>query len=513
MNYTFEQIINDIESGHEVRQNLSKIRASIKDKDAYDAFAVELKGKEHILLQCLASEDAKTRKNTALLLGDLADSITDTTLTDQIVEALFNGYESEEQLFVKSAYLTGLKNYDYHKYAAQIKSYLEQLNAYVPEESEKKHILEQTHALEDLLLSIGDQKRHEFTGFQVKSDLILTCNRKNVATVEEQIKEIPDIDPKYIKSFSAGILLRTDCIDQIQKIRTYQELLFRVPGMESLDCDVKKAAEQIIKSNLLAYLQERHSCDNADQPYVFRIEMKSKMDLATKSTFVKKLSAEIEQKSKRKLINNKSNYEIEIRLIETKNGTFNCLLKLYTLPDLRFDYRKESIAASIRPDNAALLVELAKEYMIPDARVLDPFCGVATLLIERQKVMKANTSYGIDIYSDAIEKAKVNTKLAGQIIHFINKDFFEFEHLYLFDEIFTDMPFETGHKSEDEIRDIYRKFFLKAKVHLTGNGRMILYTHHADLVKEYAKKANYKILDHIIILEKAHTDLFILQVE
>lgn len=38
----------------------------------------------------------------------------------------------------------------------------------------------------------------------------------------------------------------------------------------------------------------------------------------------------------------------------------------------------------------------------------------------------------VDIQEDAIVKARINTRAAGQIIHYINRDFFRFEHAYLF---------------------------------------------------------------------------------
>ena len=66
--------------------------------------------------------------------------------------------------------------------------------------------------------------------------------------------------------------------------------------------------------------------------------------------------------------------------------------------------------------------------MKEDAQVLDPFCGVGTMLIERHKAVRANTSYGIDILEEAVLKARENAEAAKQVIHFVNRDFFEFTH-------------------------------------------------------------------------------------
>ncbi|MEG0109119.1 MAG: methyltransferase, partial [Lachnospiraceae bacterium] len=143
--------------------------------------------------------------------------------------------------------------------------------------------------------------------------------------------------------------------------------------------------------------------------------------------------------------------------------------------------------------------------------VLDPFCGVGTMLIERQKVVKGNTSYGIDTFAEAIRKAKINTEAAGQIIHFVNKNCLEFTHEYSFDEIFTNMPFATGHKSQDEIYEIYEAFFPKAKEWLVPGGTIIMYTHNRDYALLLAQKHGYKIIEEFEIMDKEGTYLLIIK--
>lgn len=516
MNYTYRQLLDQIEKNQNARQSLSQIRALLKEDKSHQQFMESLKDREQLLFDCLHHEDAKTRKNVSLLLGDIAGDIslntTDILNATTYMERLFEAFEQEQQLFVRSAYLIALKNYDFRPYIDRLKEHLEKLSAMQPEESDRKHITDEIRAIEDMLMMAEGPKLHRFTGEHVKSNLILTTNRRHVDDVVEQIKEIDDINPDKIRTFSAGVMVQTDCIEELLQIRTYDEMLFQVPGMTVIPMDVKEAAAAIASSKLLAFLEDRHEAQTEDQPFIFRVELKSRMDLGSKSTFVKKFSYELERLTNRKLINHKTGYEFEIRLIETKQETFNCLVRLYTLKDQRFAYRKESTALSIRPVNAALLVALAKDYMVADANVLDPFCGVATMLIERQKVVKARSSYGIDISEEAIEKAKINTQAAGQIIHYIHRNCLEFTHEYLFDEIFTDLPFVTNHKTKDEIEEIYAGFFRWAKGVLTGNGRMILYTHDRDLIRHYAETEGYKILAHIPILEKAGTDLYILQV-
>ena len=39
--------------------------------------------------------------------------------------------------------------------------------------------------------------------------------------------------------------------------------------------------------------------------------------------------------------------------------------------------------------------------------------------------------------------------------HYINRDFFQFRHDYLFDEVITNMPFQMGHVTEAREAGLY----------------------------------------------------------
>ena len=309
-------------------------------------------------------------------------------------------------------------------------------------------------------------------------------------------------------SSKMGVRVKTNHLNRLLPIRTYNELLFQIPGMVSCKPDADVAASVIAGSNLMALLENTHE---GDFPFYFRIGMKSRMTLSERSKFAKKVASKLEELTAHKLRNSTSHYEFEIRMIEGKSGDYYLLVKLNTIVDRRFSYREEFIPTSIKPVNAALLVELAKDYMIPDAQILDPFCGVGTMLIERQKVVKGNTSYGIDHSPEAIEKAIYNTNLADQIVHYISKDCFTFTHDYPFDEIFTEMPYATGQKTEAEIREVYEKFFPFAKRVLGPEGTIIMYTRNREYVKQFTVKSNFRILKEIKITQRPESYLMILK--
>jgi tRNA G10 N-methylase Trm11 len=160
------------------------------------------------------------------------------------------------------------------------------------------------------------------------------------------------------------------------------------------------------------------------------------------------------------------------------------MMKFYTIPDDRFAYRTEVVSSSISTVNAALTAELARPYLKEGAQILDPFCGVGTMLIERHKAVKAGVMYGIDIFGDAIEKARENTERAGCRIFYINKDFFAFEHDYLFDEIITDMPQVTASRTKQEIRQLYRMFFERVGMYLKEEAILVLYATEPQFIAE-----------------------------
>lgn len=512
-----QKIWNQILENVDTRQNLSKLREIIKDNKNKEVCKKQAQENELILENLLESEDAKTRKNTALLIGDLQLS--------SLQMPLWKGYEKEETLFVRSSYLIAMQKLDMSAFLKPIKAKLQSLSEMEVEENNQKHIREEMQELNKLIISIEGIRKHKFTGWQKESEIILLANRRHLETVLMEIKQLPDISTFDAKLMNAGIRLRTAALEQLMGVRTWQEMLFLVNGMKTCEKDPVQAAETIASSQLIEFLEERHK---GEAPFYFRVEAKmqtasvgkpdnknkgekEKQALEEKLKFVKKFVATLEEKSNRKLINTTSDYEVELRLVENKDGRFNVMVKLYTMEDHRFDYRQEVVASSIRPVNAALLVQLAKEYMIEDARVLDPFCGVGTMLIERQKKVSADTSYGLDIFEEAIEKARRNTEAAEQLVHYVNRDCFTFTHEYLFDEIFTNMPFVQGRKTPLEIYEIYERFFETARKLVRTGGIIVLYTHDKTYVDKLSVKAGFNILKKCQINVKEDTWLYVMR--
>ena len=522
-----QKIWNQIVEKKDVRQSLSKLRELVKEQKNKEICQKIVCENSLVLESLLGAEDAKTRKNAALLIGDLEIS--------SMQPVLWKTYEKETTLFVRSSYLIAMQKMDMTAFLKPMKARVRELSEMEVEESNKKHVREELQELKKIILSVEGVKKHKFTGWQEMSEIILLANRRHLDTVLMEIKELPDIITSDAKLLNAGIRLKTAALDQLMEVRTWQEILFLVPGMKTCDKEPVKAAEAIASSKLVEFLEERH---RGEVPFYFRVEVKmqtapvaigkgssnyketvngenkseqEKRALEEKQKFLKKFVAVLEEKSNGKLINTTSDYEFEIRLVENKDGRFNVMIKLFTMEDKRFDYRKEVVASSIRPVNAALLVQLAKEYMMEDARVLDPFCGVGTMLVERQKKIKADTSYGLDIFGEAILKARRNTEVAGQLVHYVNRDCFTFTHEYLFDEIFTNMPFVQGRKNGLEVYEIYEKFFETARKLVRCGGVIVLYTHDRAYVDKLSYRTGFDVLKKYQINVKEDTWLYVLK--
>lgn len=489
---------NQVLQNQDVRQNLSKIRQELKTPGNREALLYAIAGEESSLIPLLQSEDAKTRKNAALLMGDLG--------CQEFLEPIYSAYENEEKQFVKSSYLSAIANFDYREFTDRLKTRLDILSGLEVTEENQKHHMEEVRELSALIIRMEGVKSHEFCGWEEPYDVVLLTNR-NCGEVTRN--ELLELEPNAkAKLFGAGVLAHVENLNWTDHIRTYQELLFSILQMETCPMEPEVLAEAIINSDLIPFLKRGHK---GEPTFYFRIELKSKRQLDAKSTFVKKVSSYLEKLSDRQLINTTSNYEIEIRLIENKDENCNLLVKLYTMKDERFVYRKEVMSTSIKPVNAALTVALAKEYMKEEAQVLDPFCGVGTMLIERHKAVKANTMYGIDKQSEAIEKAKVNTEAAHQIIHYINRDFFTFEHEYLFDEVITNMPFQIGRTTEEEVYEIYNEFFEGVSKYLKKEAVLILYSHDRDYVTQMGRNNGFAILEEYEISKREETYVMVLK--
>lgn len=483
-----------IKEKENVRENLIQLKAELKADHGREALLYYIGSDYNVLSELLEHEEPKVRKNTALILGELG--------IRETLPKLYAAYEKEEQMFVRGSYLSAIKNFDYTAYVESLEEKYRELSSAVLTDDNKKHVEEELRLLSQLVRKAKGTGKHVFTGYKEPSYLILLTNRNYIEATLGQLNAMK------AREFNAGVMVECDDLGKVLPVRTYTELLFMLKDVKTIDKDIASGARALAESSLLDFLKKRHE---GNPPFYFRLELKAKMELDKRSSYTRKFAAELERLTGRQLINSTSDYEWELRLIENKEGRFNVLIKLTTLEDKRFQYRKKVIAASIQPTMAALIAVLAKDYLKEGAQVLDPFCGVGTMLIERNQAVKAGTMYGLDIYGEAIERAKENTAVSGDTVYYINRDYFDFKHDYLFDEIITNMPRAMGHKEDSEIRELYRRFFRKAEEHINKGGVIILYSHNREYVHKFYDRNTYKLTEEFEISKKEGAYLFVLK--
>ena len=462
-----EVILEDLKNQKEVRKNLIQMKELLKDEETRKELS-ELSAGNSIFLEFLNDEDPKVRKNAALILG--------MTGNQEMLPALVQAYEKEKTLFVKSDYVKAMQKLDCTDYLTPLKLRLEELQKMQAEESEKKHIRKERKELEKLLEQGESSKLHAFCGYDQPCDMILTTDRGFAQMTAEQIHR----GRKAVAP--SGVHLHTQDLRSVLNIRTFREILFPIHCKTNLLPEPEQTAEGLLAGDLLQLL-ERHL--QGDAPYFFRMQILAPMAEDKKNIFLKKTAYALEEKS---------GYRLK-------------------LPMRRFSYRKNALAVSINPTQAALMLYLAKPYLKEDAAVLDPFCGVGTMLIERNKVLPARSLYGIDIYGQAIEGARENTELAGAEISYIQKNFFDFTHRHRFDEIVTNMP-TRGKKNKEEHDAFYAEFFQKAKQHLKPGGIIIMYTNESGFVKKQLRlQKDMHLLKEYCIRQKEEWYLYMIEIE
>ena len=452
-----KDIYESICRGEDVRSNLICLKQLIADKKEKSAFAYMLAGDFRKLAALLKDKDAKIRKNAALILGELE--------SEDVLPWLYEAYEKEKQLFVRESYLKAMEKLNFSQMLPKLKKRQKTLQEellYAADEG-KKHLQKEAAVLSRMILKYEKPKHHTFCGGKTE-DVILLCNRNNRQITARQIQT------GEVSMLAGGVRIQGADLQEIAKIRTWQELLFPLHGKVEREYTAEAAAQTVWNTEIMELLQSLHE-------------------------------------EKRMLINSISDYEIEIRIVESKKGGYLPFLRLYTMEDERFVYRKESIAASIAPVNAALIMQIAGDYLKENAQVLDPFCGVGTMLIERKYFRSADPLYGVDIYAEGIQKARDNTAVTKMPIHYIARDFFTFEHDYLFDELITDMP-----ASADEA--FYRTFFKKAETLLKRGAVLVLYNRQGTLLEEMCRRQNnLTILKTAVLNERQNSKVVVAKLQ
>lgn len=442
----------------------------------------------------LSHPTAKVRQHAADCIAFFA--------TDADIDMLLKAYGDDDTLYNKEHYLLSLSSLDVSPYKDFLAGRLSELiSSDIPPE-EHKHRVPEIRALVSLLRK--NCKERTYIDGVKESEIVLLTNRNFKDLTMNELKGLPH------KDFSAGCMVKTSHVARLYSVRTFEELLFKPPVKGNISTDCQSAAQTLLESGIVDYIYDRLS--EGELPVNFRLEVKTK-DPQLKTAVMRSLPLSLETGSKFRLLNSTDDYDIEIRLVESSDGGFRPLIKFCMLKDKRFSYRKINLSVSMRPYIAALICKLTQKYMVDNSVVLDPFCGTGTLLVERDKIKPVRLMYGVDIYGKAVEAALVNITAAGvqNKTELINKDFLKFSHSHKFNEVITDMPFDTVRKSEEEISSLFERFFKNLRNFLMTENVLILYTHNRDYLCKYAAQFGYKTIEEFEISKKEGAYLFVLR--
>ena len=118
------------------------------------------------------------------------------------------------------------------------------------------------------------------------------------------------------------------------------------------------------------------------------------------------------------------------------------------------------------------------------------------MLVERNYRVHADTLYGVDVYEPAIAGARENTEIARMTAHYIHRDFRDFTHEYLFDEIITNFPAKGKNLNGHTLEFLYGKFFDRVEELLRPGGFVLLYSHDRAFVnRQIGEHKSFKLLE------------------
>ncbi len=435
-----------------------KYREDIKKR--LDEYAID------VFAHMMESSDAKLRKNTARLMGALKD--------EKYVPQLIKSLDDEYMRFVRPSMILAIGACGGDEAKAFLETYLIEP---ARDENEVAHCNEEKRALATALKNLTKMPKHEFTALDREYEFELRAPDRLVGSL---LYDLEEADFEGYTHKGNSVFIKTDDIEKLYTLRSMQTLLMPiVKGVEKVG-----TAELLLCTRFIRDFFE--GCCKGEPPYGYRIEIKG--ETGKKSDRIYELTSVIDSD---KVKNSFSDYEIELVFEPSAKGKTNIYARPTLIHDGRFDYREQSLPASIHPTTAAAVLRYAMEHMKVNARVLDPCCGSGTLLIEREKLAPAANLTGVDIAHKAIDIARVNAEKAESRAKFICNDMLRFEAKRPYDEVIANLPFGNRVGTHANNERLYAGLLDKLPTWLNENGVAILYTMEFTLLKKLIRERPY----------------------
>lgn len=417
-----------------------------------------------VFASLLADTDAKTRKNAAILLGALGET--------RYVPLLTAALEVETQQFVRPSMILAL--------GALGGAQARQTIAALPlPEGDDRNIVAERDAIQKARSRLSPQQSRVFRGLDRAYTWLLAPVNGLLGAL---LDEARDAHMHVVPTPMNVLAVRTDAYESLFTLRGFYEIL--LPVAQNVPVSPQAFAQALAAAQTHAVLNRMHE---GDGPFALRLEMRgAAVDRgAFARAFFKQTPAE-------QFFNAPSSYDIELRAF-VRNGKAMLCVKLHTVADPRFAYRLDTVPASMHPAAAAAVLYAHRDCLKPSHRVLDPFCGAGTLLIERGKRMGAQSLTGVDISASAWRIARANAHQAGLHAKVFNRDIRGFHSDVGFDEILCNMPF--GHRvgSHESNEALYDAVLAQWPALLRPQGFVLAITNEKALFRQLALRYGWRI--------------------
>lgn len=424
----------------------------------------EFLGEDRALLyQNLKHSSPKMRQNTARLISYIG--------REQDLEPLITALDNEQTRFSRPALILAIGAIG----TDRAKEYLEAYEIQPPaSETDIPHVQQEEYALAATRKRFLTFEKHTFTKLPHPVEIELRSPDK---LADGLARELTDLGYRVAAVHQSSVRVHTDDIAGLFRARSFTEALIEISSnTSSFSKGVAIKARAFMEKLLPA-------CHTGNPPFGYRIELKG--DQLKRIQLNREISGFMDGEI---LKNSPSNYDSELRLEYHKNGSVNMYLKLFTVPDTRFDYRIGMLPASMHPATAAAILHYAENFIGRDARVLDVCCGSGTFLIEREKFYPCASLTGVDISHHAIDIARQNAEAAGSKAKFIVNDCLRFYADRPYDELIVNLPFGNRVGSHKDNIDLYEGILNRLPMWVRKGGVAIFYTMEYTLLKKLIRE-------------------------
>ena len=374
---------------------------------------------------------------------------------EEIPALLWQCFATETTKFVQSSYIQAMASFRCPDYLKRIQQCYDSLLETEPAPEDLKHVRELRKAMEQVLSAQGDISVLSFQGMRKKHSILLEAEPYIRDILAERLQQEARLQTKVT---SSGVRVTTDSLDSILRIPLFRELYFVVRPRTGMEIVGEHMAKGIVASELLPLLEELFASRG---PFTFRLSCPNAGE-DWDGKRLKELAYLMEEQSGHRLRNSTDRYVVEIQLRRKKDSGYGILARIPQCTQGRFADCEHKLPTSMAPVSAAQIVALGAPSLQEGAHIIDPFCGIGTLLIERCKKVPARDVYGVDSYGEAIAIARCNTEKAHKEFYYINRDYFDFTSSHLLEEVITEFP-RMENKDREQVDAFYRKFFEKTR--------------------------------------------------